>query len=137
MHPSEHAGSQGDGVLCPICCKFALAESNGLIVCRCGAFRLDCRVRRALWAISHKCGTRRSPGNSQTVLQPQLKCGRWKQPQTEGGTLSHLRQALANSHDEHYAGGCRSPLRYAVEVRFGVNALFGYCDACKAFLMIA
>lgn len=42
----QQCGSQGEAaVLCPICCKYALAESTGLIFCRCGAFRLDCRVR--------------------------------------------------------------------------------------------
>lgn len=51
--------------------------------------------------------------------------------------MRHLRDSLAASCEEHYAGGCRAPLRFAVEVRFGVNALFGYCDVCKAFLMIA
>lgn len=58
-------------------------------------------------------------------------------PQTEGGTLQHLKESLAEACDEHYAGGCRAPLRFAVELQFGVNALFGYCDVCKAFLMIA
>ena len=54
----------------------------------------------------------------------------------EGGTLAHVRDALAHAWAQHAAGGCTHRPAFSQRSDFGAAALWAHCDACQALIAV-
>ena len=54
----------------------------------------------------------------------------------EGGTLAHVRDALAAAWAAHAANGCARRPQFSQRSDFGAAALWAHCDECRALIAV-